>query len=408
MSLFNQSQAQPLIDEFKIELINIADWWVKHGIDTINGGFYGQINADGSPELSADKGIVLNSRILWFFSEAAHFSDKPEYKQAADRAYHYIIDNFHDPVHHGVFWSLNADGSVKDAKKQTYAISFTIYGLSAYYKLTGNTQAIELAYQYFHCIQNYCHDAEIGGYLEAFSRDWQEISDVRLSDKDDNLPKTQNTHLHVMEAFTTLNMAKPTKESASALKALIGYFEQKIINPENYHLRLFMDKDWQDHSKAFSFGHDIECSWLLFEALLSLKDPKVLDRVTPLVIKMAETTLKEGIGSFGQVCDEYEFVDQHKHQEGCWWVQAEAMVGFIYAYQLTGNLAFWDAFLNVWQYTKCYHIDKELGEWHWLSSMDQNSQTPIYKAGFWKGPYHNGRAMMEVIKVLTNKLEVHL
>lgn len=408
MSLHGQPKNQFLLNEFKNELIKLADWWVKYGIDEINGGFYGQVEANGSPDLTADKGVVLNARILWFFSEVCHYVDNPAYRAAADRAYHYIIKHFHDPIHNGVYWSLNADGTIKDSKKQTYAQSFTIYGLSAYYKLTGHYQAIELAYQYFDCIEKYCHDTEKGGYLEAFDCKWQEITDMRLSEKDDNLPKTQNTHLHVMEAFSTLHLVQPSDKSAKALHKLIGYFEHKIINPENNHLRLFMDKDWKDYSKTFSYGHDIECSWLMFEALLALKDVKTFERITPLVIKMAQTSLNEGIGELGQVCDEYEWSTQHKHQEGIWWVQAEAMVGFLYAHQLTSEPLFWNAFLNVWEYTKTYHIDDQLGEWHWLALPDQDPSNLIYKAGFWKGPYHNGRAMMEVIKVLSDKLEVEI
>ncbi|MCU4675960.1 AGE family epimerase/isomerase [Catenovulum sp. 2E275] len=403
----NQASVDALVGEFKNELIAIADWWVKHAIDQQNGGFYGQVNADGTVDPTADKGIVLNARILWFFSEVCHYLDDPAYKMAADRAYQYIVEHFNDPLYGGVFWSVNADGTMKDSKKQTYAQSFTIYGLSAYYKLTGNKEAIELAYQYFECVQQYCHDEVKGGYLEAFDRQWAEITDMRLSEKDDNLPKTQNTHLHVMEAFATLHHAKPTLASADAVKRLLGYFKDKIINPTNYHLRLFMDKDWQDHSKSFSYGHDIECSWLMFEALLSLDDTELTQQMTPLVLAMANTSLIEGIGEHGQVCDEFEFENQHKHQEGCWWVQAEAMVGFLYAYHISGEQKYWQAFLQVWQYTKAYHIDTELGEWHWIATIDQDPNNPIYKAGFWKGPYHNGRAMMEVIKVLTGQLEVH-
>ena len=407
MSVFLKPEVNGLIDEFRSELINIADWWIKYAIDEENGGFYGQVNADGSAEVTAEKGIVMNARILWFFSEVCHYVDKPQYRAAAKRAYQYIKTYFNDAEYGGVYWSLRADGSVADSKKQTYAQSFAIYGLSAYYKLTNDDDAIDLAYEYFAQLQKHCHDDIKGGYLEAFDRQWHEITDMRLSDKDDNLPKTQNTHLHVMEAFATLHMVKPTVASALALRRLIDFFDGTIINKDNYHLRLFMDIDWNDHSRAFSYGHDIECSWLLYEALVALDDSLITSQVTPTVIKMAETTLAEGIGNQGQVCDEFEFAGEHKHQESCWWVQAEALVGFLYAYQLIGNTDFWTAFDNVWAFTKQQHIDKNLGEWFWLAKCDQDTNYDTYKAGFWKAPYHNGRAMMEVIKVLSGKLETH-
>ncbi|WP_143869773.1 AGE family epimerase/isomerase [Catenovulum sediminis] len=404
MSLFNKPEIASLVAEFRDELGNIADWWVKNTIDEKNGGFYGQVEADGTAVASADKGVVMHARILWFFSEVCQYIDKPEYKAAAHRAFQYITNYFHDAEYGGVYWSLTADGHVKDSKKQTYAQSFAIYGLCAYYKLTGNQQAIDKAYEYFQILQKYCHDDEKGGYLEAFDRKWGDIGDFRLSEKDDNLPKTQNTHLHVMEAYATLHLVKPTAESALALRRLVDFFDGTIINKANNHLRLFMDVDWQDHSKTFSYGHDIECSWLLYEALVALNDPLVMNRVKPLVLAVAKTTLTEGLGDQGQVCDEYDIGKAIKHQESCWWVQAEAMVGFLYTYQLTGDTAYWQVFNNIWSFTKEFHIDRALGEWHWLATRDQDADYNTYKAGFWKAPYHNGRAMMEVIKVLSDKL----
>lgn len=400
MSVLSKLEITSLLTEFQQELCNIADWWIEHAIDEHNGGFFGQVNADGTGVMTADKGIVMHARILWFFSEVCHYVDNVRYRAAANRAYQYIIDNFDDPEYGGVYWSLNAKGQVNDDKKQTYAQSFAIYGLSAYYKLTGEQAAIDKAYTYFNLLQKHCHDNEKGGYLEAFTRQWGETGDVRLSEKDDNFPKTQNTHLHVMEAFATLHMVKPTAESALGLSRVIGFFEQIIVDKSNKHLRLFMDMDWQDHSKAYSYGHDIECSWLLYEALVALNDPFVMKRVKPLVLDMAATTLAEGMGDLGQVCDEFEILPKRKHQESCWWVQAEAMVGFLYAYQLTEQREYWDAFLNIWAFINEFHIDSEHGEWHWMATRDQGENYNTYKAGFWKAPYHNGRAMMEIIKLL--------
>jgi mannobiose 2-epimerase len=266
--------------------------------------------------------------------------------------------------------------------------------------LTKDQQAIEKAMSYFDLLEANTHDSNRGGYLEAFDRHWQEIEDMRLSEKDANFPKTMNTHLHVLEAYTNLQKVSPSPKVANALKKLIGYFQGSIINHSNYHLRLFMCRNWGDHSEAYSYGHDIEASWLIQKSLKVLKNPQVTAQVTPTVIKLAQTCLAEGIGEYGQVLDEIEIKTSKLHKGSVWWVQAEAIVGFLNAFQMTGNTAFYNAVVDIWAFTKKYHIDHEQGEWHWMSVLDQNENYNTQKAGFWKGPYHNGRAMIEAIKLL--------
>lgn len=389
-----------LQDEFSTELNNISLWWINNTVDQHHGGFFGEISASGEVVDSASKGIVLNTRILWYFSEIAQYKQCPKAKALAERAYHYLLDNFDDKQNGGVMWELDHSGKVIDDKKQTYAQSFAIYALASYYRLTGEQQAIDKALQYFELLEKYTLDHEQGGYLEAFSNDWQEIEDMRLSEKDANLPKTMNTHLHVLEAYSNLQNVYPSIKVAAALQRLIDYFQGDIVDHASYHLRLFMCRHWGDYSQAYSFGHDIECSWLLHKSLKVLNNSKMTDKVLPTVVKLAETCLAEGIGQHGQVLDEIDIKNGNIHAASCWWIQAEALVGFLNAYELTNDKAYFDAVVSIWQFIKRYHIDHQHGEWHWLATIDQSADYNIYKAGFWKGPYHNGRALMEVLKLL--------
>lgn len=402
MLMETQRNTSLMEEQVEAELYRIADWWCIHAFDGEKGGFYGEVAEDNCADKDAERGVVMHSRILWFFSSVAHQSGSDRYRKMADHAYAYLFEKFDDKEHGGVYWSVDCNGIPVETKKQTYAIAFAIYGLCAYYRLTKIKNALELARSYFSLIQEHCYDKTDGGYLEAFSRTWHPLSDVRLSEKDDNLPKTQNTHLHVMEAFTALHDTDPTAATEEALQNLIVLFRKYIISPDTHHLHLFMDMQWKDHSNTYSYGHDIECSWLLLEAIETLKNQEIHDEYLPLVIKMAYTTLSEGIGKHGQVCDECNIATGQRDQVSCWWVQAEAMVGFLYAFQLTDDKAFWDAFNQVWDFTQQQHIDKSLGEWHWFEKSSKERLTPSYKAGFWKGPYHNGRAMMEVLSLLKN------
>lgn len=395
--------------EFHNELIAISDWWLNHAIDHESGGFYGEISADNRAENNASKGIILNSRILWFFSEVAletsrlPANKRAEYAKAAQRAYDYIVNFFFDKTHGGVYWELDAKGNPINTKKQVYAQAFTIYALTAYYKLTKDQQALSHALDCFELLETKTIDREREGYLEAFTCSWGHIDDLRLSEKDLNFPKSQNTHLHILEAYTTLNQIHPTTEISSALRYSIELFDKYMIDKESFHLRMFMDNDWKDFSPGYTYGHDIEASWLIAKALESLGDDNYTNALMPTLIKIAEVTLNEGVGAHGQVIDAYDFTTKQQSPDIVWWVQAEALVGFLFAYRESKDVKYLRAAENIWSFIKQYQIDKKNGEWLWLSTLNTQPSEPYYKVGFWKCPYHNGRAMMEATQYLTKR-----
>lgn len=390
----------PLQQEFRAELIAIADWWAAHAVDHEQGGFYGEIKADNTPVNNASKGIILNARILWFFSEAAQEVDNSVYRACAARAYDYLLAHFIDKEHGGVYWELDATAVPINTKKQVYAQAFTIYALCAYYQLTHDKQALARALECFNLVEQHAIDHQNDGYLEAFTRDWGVIDDLRLSEKDLNYPKSQNTHLHILEAYTTLYQAHPAAEVKAALRYNIQMFDKYMIDRNTYHLRMFMDLEWKDFSPGYTYGHDIEASWLIAKALESLGDKAYTAELTPTLIKIAQVTVDEAIGEQGQVIDSYDFSTRRINADTVWWVQAEALVGFLYAYATTGEEQFYRAAQNCWSFIKTYQIDHQHGEWFWLSTLDERNTDAYYKIGFWKCPYHNGRAMMEAIRYL--------
>ena len=389
-----------LQQEFHAELIAIADWWVAHAVDQEQGGFYGEIDVYNNPVKQASKGIILNARILWFFSEAAQAVDDPVYRNCAARAYEYLCAHFFDKKHGGVYWELNAEAQPINTKKQVYAQAFTIYALVAYHQLTGEEQALAHALECFKLVEQHAIDREREGYLEAFTREWGAIEDLRLSEKDLNYPKSQNTHLHILEAYTTLYLAHPSADVRAALKYNIQLFDKYMIDRDTHHLRMFMDLDWKDFSPGYTYGHDIEASWLIAKALESLGDKAYTEALTPTLIKIAQVTVNEAVGEQGQVIDSYDFATRSINTDTVWWVQAEALVGFLYAYATTGEEVFYRAAENSWQFIKTYQIDHKNGEWFWMSRVHEQDINANYKVGFWKCPYHNGRAMIEAGRYL--------
>ena len=389
---------EALREEVKDELVNdILPFWMNRMIDREQGGFYGRIDGNNCLHPDAPKGAILNARILWTFSAAFRLLKKPEYLETATRAKRYLLDFFYDKQYGGIFWELNADGTPSDAKKQIYALGFAIYGLSEYARATGDREALEYAVRLFEVIEKYSFDPVQNGYVEALTREWQPIQDMRLSDKDENEKKTMNTHLHILEPYANLYRVWKDERLEKQLRNLIKVFVTRILDAESGHLNLFFEEDWSNKYHIISYGHDIEASWLIHEAALALGDQGLLAEIEPVIVKIAQAA-DEGLNRDGSMIYE-NFVDKQKvDRELHWWVQAENVVGHINLYQYFHDEDALRKALKCWQFIKENLIDGEGGEWYWSRYADGTVNRKDDKAGFWKCPYHNGRMCMEIIE----------
>ncbi|MCR8917997.1 AGE family epimerase/isomerase [Bacteroides sp. ET225] len=389
---------EALREEVKDELVNdILPFWMNRMTDREQGGFYGRIDGNNCLHPDAPKGAILNARILWTFSAAFRLLKKPEYLETATRAKRYLLDFFYDKQYGGIFWELNADGTPSDAKKQIYALGFAIYGLSEYARATGDREALEYAVRLFEVIEKYSFDPVQNGYVEALTREWQPIQDMRLSDKDENEKKTMNTHLHILEPYANLYRVWKDERLEKQLRNLIKVFVTRILDAESGHLNLFFEEDWSNKYHIISYGHDIEASWLIHEAALALGDQGLLAEIEPVIVKIAQAA-DEGLNRDGSMIYE-NFVDKQKvDRELHWWVQAENVVGHINLYQYFHDEDALRKALKCWQFIKENLIDGEGGEWYWSRYADGTVNRKDDKAGFWKCPYHNGRMCMEIIE----------
>ncbi len=379
---------------FKKELTdNILPFWINKMQDNDNGGFYGQIDGNDVLHKDANKGAILNARILWTFSSAYRILKDEAYLQPAQRAFDYIASYFLDKEYGGAYWELDYNGNPVNTKKQIYAQGFMLYGFSEFYRATGNEQALTLAKDFFYLIER-CHDDKFGGYPEAYTRNWQPIEDMRLSEKDANEKKTMNTHLHVLEPYTNLCRVWDDEQLKASQRRMIRIFADKILNRDTNHLGLFFDEEWNAKSTAISYGHDIEASWLLYEAAEVLGDNDLLKEIKALSLKIADAA-SEGLDADGSMI--YEKDSNHTDRERHWWVQAEAVVGFAYAYKNSGDMSYKEKAAGVWSYIQNQLIDTVNGEWYWSRFEDYSINRKDDKAGFWKCPYHNGRMCMEMI-----------
>lgn len=434
--------AHALASHAKKELTeNILPYWTQKMCNPA-GGFYGRITGTEELDTEAPRGAIMNARLLWTFAsahrllgsqgtdaagkcpaggctgeeagsnDAGHSNNERDcnkgghdsrwhgsYLDMALRAKREIIDRFYDPEYGGIYWSLDSSGKPLDTKKQIYAIAFAIYGLSELYRACGDSEALEYAVKLFHDIEEHSFDSEKDGYFEAFTRTWQPIEDMRLSDKDANERKTMNTHLHVLEAYTCLFRVWKDKLLEKRLSGLIGIFERHILGPDG-HLRLFFDNDWKCGYNIVSYGHDIEASWLIHEAALVLGDAEVLERVEKLVPRIAAAAGEGFTQEGGMIYEMHRQEDAGSQIDGDrhWWVQAESVVGYFNLWDHFGDQTGLENAIMCWEFIKAHIIDREKGEWFWSLRADGTVNKDDDKAGFWKCPYHNGRMCMELIE----------
>lgn len=382
--------------ELNTELQAILNYWACYSPNPQQGGFYGKINNENISDTAAPVGLVMCSRILWAFSAGAAVTGIQIHRDTADRAYRYILDFFIDQEFGGAYWSIEPGGSPLDTKKQLYGQAFCIYGLAEYFRLTTNQQALETAIALFRQTEQHGFDKENNGYIEAFARDWTMLADLRLSAKDNNERKTMNTHLHVIEAYANLYTVWPDQHLKERIINLLHLFERYFIDPKGFHLRLFFDDYWNSKSDLRSYGHDIEAAWLLQQCAEITGAEDLTIKFSELAVPIANAAA-EGLDTDGGLWYEYEPAVDKLIREKHAWPQAEALVGFYNAWQLTGDKKYYQHCLETWTFIRRYIRDHENGEWFWGVFPDYTVMQED-KAGFWKCPYHNSRALLELIK----------
>lgn len=380
---------------------NTLPFWSEKMVDHKDGGFYGRIDKDGKVEADAPKGVILNTRLLWSFSRAYGYTKDVKYKKLAERSASYIREYFIDKEFGGLYWTVDSKGRCINDRKQCYAQAFGIYAFSEYYMISADEQAKTDALSIFNALESHARDRINDGYVEALSRKWEDMDDVRLSDVDQNDKKSNNTHLHIMEAYTTLHKICGNDKTAEALESVILTMMERIYNPEKNSFTLFFTEDWQIRSETMSFGHDIEASWLVWEAVQTLKNSALSEKYKRDVLKIAQHAMDNYLdGTLGNTGMNNELhADGTLDRDKIWWVQNEAVIGFLNAYELSGDEDFLRAVQNIWEFCDKHLVDHKDGEW-WGFAKDDGitSQTNPYKADEWKCPYHNSRACIESIE----------
>ncbi|GGX49112.1 AGE family epimerase/isomerase [Saccharospirillum salsuginis] len=372
---------------------NILEPWLAM-IDTDAGGFFCHQDQDGEIAREADKSTLLHARILYSFARAYRVTGVDRYRQAAEHAHRWLVDRAIQDDR--VVWATDRSGRITDDLNHMYNQGFVIYALAAWARASGDDSARDQAVHLWRAVERHAWDATNGGYLEAFDAGWRSTANDRLCDTEDGIltAKSMNTHLHLLEAWTELYRIAPHPDLVRSMEHLLDQLTGPLYDAGEHRFHLFAQSDWTVHSSSRSFGHDIEGSWLLWEAA-RLLSPSVQSRVKPVVMAMCDSVLT-GLESSGPLWNERR-ADGSPDKTRTWWVQAEAIVGFVNAFELSGESAWLDRAESVWAYIQRHQRDP-LGDWYWAVSPDNRPDRSHERMGPWKCPYHNSRLCLEVLE----------
>ena len=398
---FSHSDFTEQLKIFKEEVLaeheNILKFWEKYTVDEENGGFIGQIDSDMKKQTEADKGVILNARITWAFSAAYRFNKNSNYLELATRAYNYLIDKFYDHDNDGVYFMIDYKGNPTVVRNQVIAVAFVTYAFSEYYIATEKKEALDYALKLFNSLELYALDKELNGYFDAFSNEWEKLEDMRMYPGDKNATKTMNANFHIMVAYANIYRVYKDDKVKKALKNLIEVLLDKIVDVQRGSCNLFFDSNWNIVPSDDNYGLDIEASWLIWDAAQVLNDQKLIEQIRPIVLKMVEHSLKYGYDMDGGMMNEGNDKDGVLNTYKSWWVQAESVIAFFNAYQMTNENKYLANALLTWDFIKKYVIDYEYGEWYGTVGKDDHKPNlEESKIGPWKCPYHNSRMGLQI------------
>lgn len=354
------------------ELENVLSFWATKVIDNDNEGFYGAIDFFGNVNPSANKGIILNARLLWSFSKVMNELKLTNYKNLAERSYKYIEGFFKDTTDSTVYWEVYHDGKVKNENKICLAQSYALLGISEFYKFSKNEKARTWCYELFDHIETNFYNTHDNNYAS------------QLPVEDDE-SKNLGTHLHLLEAYTNLYTIDENEEVKERIKNLIQLLSDKFLKNPSY-CETDFDSEWKTITTHISYGHNIEVLSILLDASMTIGDdmyiPFLLERFNLYFEEIAHI-----ISNNGAVFTTKNLIENSFNDEYDWWVQTEIIIGLEKLHKITREKKYTKLSDTLWSLIRESFFDVENGEWHAKLNIEKK---PIStdKVSMWKSPYH--------------------
>ncbi len=372
---------------------NILPFWLDNLLD--ENRIAGSLSNRGIKDDDAPIGLVMVARFLWTYSEAYKIYGDKKYLDIAVVLKDYLLEKFLDIQYGGFYWMLDNNCRVVDKKKIIYGQAFVLYGLSSFYNIKPDIKDLVLCREIFDLIEKFGLDRDYNGYFDGYLEDWTYTDDNCIAPLGVICDKSMNTNLHVLEAYTKFYEISRYDVVKSSLINLIGVMKNIVYDKHSGHQNQIFLKYWAVVSDLISYGHDVETSWLVWDAIEVLNDDNIRGEYKNYILKLLDTSIFEAADTDGSLYNESSegVIDKDR----IWWVQAEFLISLLNAFEMTGEIKYKNRIFQVWDYIEHNIIDKKNGEWYWL--IDENGiPGNREKGGFWKTCYHNARACFEFLK----------
>ena len=388
-----KSTRERIAKEAKAHLTSVIIPFWHQLSDEEHGGYYGYMDHELRIDKKAVKGCILNSRILWFFSNAYLLFQDEMLLEDAKHAFCFLKKAFWDADEGGVYWSVTYEGKPQEDMKHTYNQAFAIYALSSFYAASGEKEALTMALELFETVESKCTDAF--GYREAFNRSFAETDNDKLSENGILAEKTMNTLLHIFEAYTELYRISGDARVKDRIQWIMDVFAGKVYNAQKHRQEVFFDREMNSLLDLHSLGHDIETAWLIDRGTEVLGEKEYVEKMSPITQDLTAEVYRH-LNIEGALASETE--NDLPSAGYVWWVQAETVVGFLNGYEKNPvKEEYLETASNAWKFILDHIWDRRAGgEWH--SEIDGEYRS-INKPEVdpWKCPYHNGRMCIEMI-----------
>jgi len=386
------------LELFNSELKKILDYWETNALDDDNAGFIGQINFKNERIGEASKGLILNARILWSFAAVSNQLPTQEYANTCHRAYHYLALFFKDKSDGSLYWELGYNAKPENTIKNCVGQAYALLALSEYYLFSKKEEVKNWAIQLFEYIEDYGFNSRSNTYVDVIP-----VNGVQDTSEIDGA-KSLGTHLHLLEAYTTLFTIYKNDRLEKKLRILLEILLYEFITKEQ-HCETALDREGKSLSETVFFGYNVEVPWMLIDAAKALNDDELLKSTEDCLLQMIDVFLEEAIDINGAImygkCTSTQQLDTDLH----WWTQVEALVALSYAYDFTQNERYQIAFNRIWSYVKEHFIDLEHGEWFARIASDTTRYTDD-KIGMWKSPYHSTRMCLKIMEFNNKEVSI--
>lgn len=362
---------------------DIMPFWLKYGLDRVNGGVYTCVDRDGTL-IDTTKSVWFQGRFGFIAAFAYNNIEKnPEWLAASKSCIDFINDHCTDE-NGRMYFEVTATGTPLRMRRYLFSESFAAIAMAEYSLATGDKAYAEKALEVFKTILKYKNTEGLlePKYLPTMKCQGHSLTMILI-----------NTASCLRKVISDPILDRQIDES---LEALTRYF----IHPEYKALleTVGMNGEFIDtiNGRTINPGHCIETAWFLLEEARHRNwDKQLTDTALQIFDWSWDWGWDKQYGGIINFRDCKNLPPQDYSQDmKFWWPQCETIIASLYAYLATGDEKYLERHKTISDWTYKHFPDSECGEWYGYLHRDGTVAQPA-KGNIFKGPFHVPRMMIK-------------